>query len=186
MPSLERVVVVGTSGCGKTTFARHLAEALNLPCLEVDTLFWLPGWRPRDRTEFRELAGKFVQRETWVIDGNYGALRDIIWPRATHIIWLNYRFSRALWQVTRRTLSNIIHRREVFPGCPETFQNVFLSRDSIIWWTISTYHRRKRNYEKLSQGEEFPHLKWIEFGHPRKANEFLDSLKFPAFSPRER
>jgi adenylate kinase family enzyme len=174
---LDRIVVVGTSGCGKTTFARQLAEALGFSCLELDTLFWLPGWRPRNREEFRKMTGEFVEGETWVIDGNYGVLRDIIWPRATHIIWLNYRFSRTLWQVTRRTLINIIHRREVFPGCPETFQNVFLNRDSIIWWTISTYHPRKRKYEIYSRGGEFPHLKWIEFGHPRKANEFLASLK---------
>src|SRR5437762_2826552 len=119
--ALERIVVVGTSGCGKTTFARQLAEALNFYRLELDTLFWLPGWRPRDLAEFRELTGKFVAGETWVIDGNYGMLRDIIWPRATHILWLNYKFSRTLWQVTRRTLTNIIHCREVFSGCPETF-----------------------------------------------------------------
>jgi adenylate kinase family enzyme len=174
---LARVVVVGTSGCGKSTFARQLAAILHVRYLEMDGLFWLPGWRQRDPAEFHNLVEKVVETEQWVIDGNYGAVRTMIWTRATHIIWLNYSYPRVVWQVTRRTVANIVHKREVFPGCRETFRNAFLSRESVIWWSISTYHRRRERYQVMMAGQGFDHLQWIEMRHPRDTERFIASLR---------
>lgn len=175
--AFERVVVVGTSGCGKTTFARQLAETIQLCHVELDRLFWLPGWCPREQVALRELVGQVVQQDRWVIDGNYGYLQELIWPRASHILWLNYRFARVVWQVTRRTVVNVAQRREVFPGCRETLQNALLSRQSVIWWAITTYHRRCRRYRALSHGHVFPHLTWLELRTPSEAQQVLESLR---------
>jgi adenylate kinase family enzyme len=174
---LKRVVVVGTSGCGKTTFARQLAETLQLCHVELDRLFWLPGWCPREQAALRKLVGTVVQQDQWVIDGNYGYLQDLIWPRASHILWLNYRFSRVVWQLTRRTVRNIVQGRDVFPGCRETLQNAVLSRHSVLWWAVTTYHRRGRRYRTLFDGDVFPHLTWLEMRAPREAQQFLASLR---------
>ena len=79
--NLRRVIVVGTSGSGKTTFARRLAEILDVPHFELDQLHWGPNWTPKDMAEFRQLTEAAVAGERWVIDGNYSKVQDIIWSR---------------------------------------------------------------------------------------------------------
>jgi adenylate kinase family enzyme len=174
--TMQRLLVVGTSGAGKTTLARRLAERYQLSHIELDRLFWRPGWRHRERDEFRRLVEQAVSAPGWVADGNYGMLRDLLWPRATHVIWLNYPLPLVVWQVTRRTVANILAGRDVFPGCRETFANSFMSRQSVIWWTISTYHERRRRYAALRRAQTFPQLAWRELRSPRETRHFLAGL----------
>jgi adenylate kinase family enzyme len=174
---LQRVVVVGTSGCGKTTFAKQLAETLQSTHIELDRLFWLPNWNPRNPDDFRRQVEQHVRENQWVVDGNYGALRDMIWSRATHLIWLNYSYPLVIWQVTKRTIVNLVSNREVFPGCRETLSKAFLSKESVIWWAMTTYHRRQQKYLSFRQEQIFPHLTWVEIHNPREGKQFLESLK---------
>lgn len=69
---MDRVVVIGTSCSGKSTFAHRLAEIIDAPWYELDRLHWLPGWEPRPLDEFRRLVAEKVSQDRWVIDGNYG------------------------------------------------------------------------------------------------------------------
>ena len=83
------IVVVGTSGAGKTTMARALASALDLPYTEIDGLFWEPNWEPRgstDPAEFVRRVSTATSADAWVIDGNYAVVRDLMWQRATHLV----------------------------------------------------------------------------------------------------
>lgn len=173
---LERVIVVGTSGSGKTTFARRLARQCQLRHIELDRLFWLPGWQERDWEEFRRLVAHEVSTPGWVADGNYGFLRDVLWPHATDAVWLNYPFPLVVWRATRRTVANIVARREVFPGCRETISNSFLSRKSVIWWAITTHAERRRRYATLRREQAFPQLTWHELRSPREAERFWEAL----------
>lgn len=176
--NLRRVVVVGTSGSGKTTFARRLADNLAVPHIELDQLHWGPNWRPKDLTEFRQLTAQAVSREYWVIDGNYHVIRDIVWPRAAAIIWLNYPFVTVFWRSLRRTIGRVCGRQELFGGNRESFRQAFLSRESILWWVITTYPRRRREFAALRRENAFPNLAWLEFNSPRQADEFLSSLAY--------
>jgi adenylate kinase family enzyme len=100
--SMQRVVVVGTSCSGKTTLARQLSQMLGVPHIELDAVHWLPNWQPRPTDEFRRLVAEAVARESWVMDGNYSSTaRDIVWDRATTLIWLNYPFRVVFWRALR-------------------------------------------------------------------------------------
>src|SRR5688572_30807780 len=88
-----RVAVVGTSCSGKTTFARALAPRLGAPYTELDVLYWGPDWSPRPLDEFRARVEAAVSTPSWVIDGNYSIVRDLVWGRATTLIWLDFPFS---------------------------------------------------------------------------------------------
>ena len=90
---IARVVVIGTSCVGKTTFARSLARVLSFPHVELDALYWQPHWVPRPSEEFRKLVAQELSQGCWVTDGNYSVVRDLVWSRATIVIWLNYSFS---------------------------------------------------------------------------------------------
>ena len=129
---LDRVIVVGTSCSGKTTLAKTLAHTLNVPHIEMDAIHWLPDWQARPTEEVRQLTAAAVAARRWVADGNYSIVRDMLWGRATTLIWLNYSFpvvfGRALWRTTHR----IITRQELFSGNRESFRQSFLSRNSIL------------------------------------------------------
>jgi adenylate kinase family enzyme len=178
--NLQRIVVVGTSCSGKTTFARKLAQALALTPIELDAIYWKPNWCPRPLEKFRALVEKAIAGKCWVVDGNYSKVHDLIWKRATHIIWLNLPFYLVLGRVLHRTVRRILLREELFSGNRETWKLMFLSRDSILWWIITTYHRRRREYRAFFEQNRETHLACIEFRTPSQANEFLHSLKSAA------
>ena len=173
---MKRVVVVGTSCSGKTTLARRLSPILGVPHIELDAIHWKPDWEPRSPEEFRQLVGEAVEGEGWVVDGNYSAGRDIVWGRATTIIWLNYPFRAVFWRALRRTALRVMRKEELFSGNRETFRHSFLSRKSILLWVITTYRRRRREYRKALEGHDFPHLEVIELREPREAADLLDRL----------
>jgi adenylate kinase family enzyme len=100
----HRVVVVGTSCAGKTTFARHLATALNAPHVELDSLYWGPNWTPVPLEQSRAATDAATAGPRWVCDGNYAMVRDITWRRATALVWLNFSFPVVFTRALRRTI----------------------------------------------------------------------------------
>jgi adenylate kinase family enzyme len=173
----QRIVVVGTSCCGKTVFARLLAQSLGCPSVELDELYWGPQWTPKPDAEFRRLVEAAARAPRWVADGNYGRVRDILWPRATTIVWLNYSFQRVLLQALRRTLRRLVTREELWHGNRESLRRSFLSRESILLWVISTFHRRREELAGLRASSRYPHLSWVELRRPGDAEPYLRSLQ---------
>ena len=173
---LSRIVIIGTTGAGKTTFAARLARILETSHIELDALFWDADWRPKELAEFRQQVEQAIRQERWVIDGNYRHVRDLVWPRATIVIWLNYSFLTILGRIFSRTVSRAVRGTELYAGNRESLRKSFLSRDSILWWMISTYARRRREFNALWTGNAFPHLTWLEFRRPRQVDQFLNSL----------
>jgi len=173
---LKRVVVIGTSCSGKTTLARNLAQKLRLPHIELDSIFWKPNWTHTPKEEFRNLVSEAIAPENWVLDGNYSAVRDILWTRATTLIWLNYPFYVIAWRALSRTLRNIFYRKVIWAGNKETFRQAFLSKDSILWWVLKTYRRRRREYPLLFNDPAYRHLQIIVVTTPAEAGRFLQSI----------
>src|ERR1700745_962235 len=86
---VRRVSVVGNSGSGKSTLARELAASLGVPHLELDSVFHQPGWEPLPRDKFQRFVTERTSEDGWVIDGNYSAVRPIVWARADTVVWLD-------------------------------------------------------------------------------------------------
>ena len=173
---MERVVVVGTSCSGKTTLARQLSLVLGSPHVELDAIHWKPGWQERPVDEVRQMAGDAAEGKRWVMDGNYSAVRDIVWGRATAVVWLNYPFRVVLWRCLCRTIRRAITREELFSGNRESFRKSFLSRDSIILWAVTSHRRVWREYRRIFDDGDFPHLRVIELREPAQARALLASL----------
>jgi adenylate kinase family enzyme len=164
----KRIIVIGSSCAGKTTFCTKVAKELDLKHIELDALYWLENWQGRDKQEFREIVGKEITAGKWIIDGNYHTVRDLVWPEAELVIWLNYDFPFVFKRALYRTLKRIITREEIYSGNRETFRKAFFHRDSLLWWIITTFNRRRREFPLLIKLPEHSHLKVIEF---RKAGE---------------
>jgi adenylate kinase family enzyme len=164
---------VGISGAGKTTLARQLAARLGLPHVELDALHWEPGWQPADPEVFRQRVAAALQGNTWVVDGNYRRVRDLVWSRATLLLWLDYPRPLIFWRLLGRTLRRTVRREELWQGNRERFREQFLSRDSLFLWAWQTYYRLHREYPLLLQQPAYRHLQVQRFHSPRQTARWV-------------
>lgn len=171
-----RVSVVGTSCSGKTTLARRISQACSIPHYELDAIHWGPDWTELSVEDFRQAVARATQGEAWVIDGNYHAVRDIVWSRATHVAWLNLPFIRVFWQALSRTVRRVVTQEELWAGNRETARQVIFDRESILWWVLRTYHRRRREYPQLFQDPGNAHLKVYELRNAAQTQAMLEEL----------
>ena len=111
LPSPARALVVGTSAAGKSTFARQLAAAAALPLVQLDPLFWDRDWTPKPKEAFVRLVESATSQPEWVVDGNYGSVREQLWPKANVVIWLNYSLPVVFWRGLKRTVLRAATRR---------------------------------------------------------------------------
>lgn len=175
----KRLVVVGVTSSGKSTLAERLAERFGLSYIELDALHWEPGWQEAPPDVFRARVEKALQAERWIVAGNYHSVRDLIWPRAEAILWLDYSLWRVLWQLTRRNFKRWWTRELLWGTNREPFWIHFKlwSQESLYHWLFRTYWRRKREYPVLLAQPEHQHLKLIRFKNPRETQEWLESLQ---------
>jgi adenylate kinase family enzyme len=167
---LARVTIVGTSCAGKTTLARCLSHALDVPHTELDVLYWGPNWTPRPAEEFRSRVQAAVAAPSWIVDGNYSVVRDLVWGNATTLVWLNYPFSLVFPRALRRTFRRIVTQEPLFAGNRESL--AITDPEWIPWWVLRSFWRRRREYPLLFRQPEFVHLQVLEFTRPGQAERF--------------
>ena len=169
----QRISVVGTTGSGKTSTASLLARRLGMPHVELDALHWGPEWTPVPLPLFRERVAEALRGPEWVCDGNYKRVRDIVWAKADTIVWLDYPLSVIMPQLLGRTIRRALRREELWQGNRESLRQSFFSRDSVLWWALTSYRRRRREYEALFQGPEQAHLRTVRLRSPSATREWL-------------
>jgi adenylate kinase family enzyme len=178
----KRVAVIGTTGSGKTTLARTLAQRLGYSHVELDALHWEPNWGEASRDVFRARVDAALRGETWVVDGNYSKVRDIVWARADTIVWMDYALPVIFWRLWWRTLKRVVTREELWGGNRENARNVFFSRDSLFLWALTSRPRHRREYPALLQRPEYAHLRLIRLRSPDEAERWLTSFDPHAIS----
>jgi adenylate kinase family enzyme len=175
-----RIAVIGTAGAGKTTLARAIAARLNLPHIELDAINWQPGWHDldrHDRDEFVRRVTTAIQSDAWVVDGGYNSIRDILYRRATHLIWLDYERPVIMARVIRRSLLRAVLRTELWPGTGNRERWAHLLRPSHpIRWAWSTWRRRRRETAERLGKSEYAHLVLLRVQRPREARRAIERL----------
>ena len=150
--------MIGSTGSGKTTFARALAQLLGVPHIELDALFWQPGWVMTDPDELREKVAAAIACEGWVVDGNYSSrLGTLVLEQVDQIVWLDLPLRTTFRRLLRRTLRRLRTREPLWEGNKESFRNAFLSRDSILLFALKTYRRGRRARAELVA--DYPHVR---------------------------
>lgn len=176
--SFKKINVVGTSGSGKSTLSKKIADKLGAKYIGLDELHWLPNWQGRTDEDLFELLRKQIQCEAWVVDGNYNRTTPIKWKDVEVIVLVDLPFWLTLYQAITRAIKRAISGEELWPGTGnvETFSRSFLSRDSIILWTIKTYKKVKRRYEEVMVDPQYRHIKIIRLCSREECQKFLDGL----------
>jgi adenylate kinase family enzyme len=168
----QRIVIVGSTGSGKTTLARRLSAIFDLPHVELDALWWKPNWTNVPVEEFHACVRSAVDQPQWIIDGNYSAIRDQIWNRADCIVWLDYSFPVIFRRLVARTWRRIFAGEECCNGNRESIWRT-LTPDSVLWWAIRTYRRRRREYPSLLRDQAATGKTIIVHARPLEAEAWL-------------
>ncbi len=174
----RRIVVVGTTSSGKSTLAGQIAEKLALDLIELDALHWEPNWVEAPDDVFRQRVDNATRAPAWVVAGNYSIVRDIVWPRAQAVIWLDYPLSTVFWRLTRRTFRRWWTRELLWGTNRESLWVHFKlwSEESLFHWLFKTYWRRKREYPQLFALPQHAHLHIIHFKTPQETEAWLKTL----------
>jgi len=116
----QRIAIIGCSGAGKSTLARRLAPITELPLIHLDAEFWNAGWVETPKPQWLAKVKTLVERDRWIIDGNFGSTQEMVMAAADVVLWLDFSRWRCLFQVARRiALNQGKSRPDMGPGCPE-------------------------------------------------------------------
>ncbi|WP_454051621.1 toxin [Cellulomonas sp. Marseille-Q8402] len=175
---------MGTSGAGKTTFARALAPRLGVPHRELDEVFWGPGWTLKDPEVARGILRAFLDGPGggWVVDGNWTSARAGLGDEADLVVWLDYSRPVVMARVLRRTLGRGLLRRELWHGNRESVRNL-LRRDpeeNIVLWAWTSHAGNRERYLREAAAGEVP---VVRLRTPRAARRWLATLPAPPPSP---
>lgn len=181
---MKRINVIGTSGSGKTTFARLLAETLNSTYIELDDLFWLDDWQESSDEELSHNYCNAITKAKMneisnaiVIDGYYSRFRTLIWQDVDTVIWINISFHWNLYQILKRTMSRVISQEKLWENSnnKESLKMMF-GKDSIILWMLKTHFKNRKKYANWRKESAYSHIHFIELNSRKEIELYLDSL----------
>ncbi len=168
---MNRILIIGSGGAGKSTLARRLGEKLGVRVIHLDRHYWHPGWQPTPEDTWRETVGALVRGQQWIIDGNFGGTFDIRFPAADTIIDLDYGTLLCLRRAfKRRLLYPIKGRPDMNDGCPEQL----FAMDYYHWilfFRKSGRPRIERAYQDYGDGKTI-----LRFRNPSELECWLATL----------
>ncbi len=144
---MQRVLIVGPCGAGKSTLAFELAARTGLPLFHMDKLAWEPGWVDRSNEELRAVLAQVLAGERWIIEGNYGSTLAQRLQHADAVIYLDFPVRLCLWRLLRRFVRYRGQTRpDMTEGCNERLDPGFL-------WYVTRWNAgpRKRLEVTLSR-----------------------------------
>jgi adenylate kinase family enzyme len=166
---VNRIVIIGCGGAGKSTLARQLGEKLKLPVVHLDKLFWKPGWVQVTQEEFDILHRQELAKDKWIMDGNFNRTIPERLERCDTVIYLDFsRLACVRGVIKRIVTTHGTVRPDMGEGCPERIDFEFLK-----WVWNFNKNKRERYYQQL---KDTPHAQVIILKNRRQVRKFLNSL----------
>lgn len=169
---MKRVIIIGCGGAGKSTLAQQMGQKTGIPVVHLDKLFWKPGWVERTPEEFDPMLQQELEKDAWIMDGNFNRTMPQRVERCDTIIYLDFSRIACLLGVIKRVITTYgTVRPDMGEGCPERIDFEFLK-----WvWTFNK-NKRERYYRLLN---EATHAQTIVLKNRRSVKRFLKTLQTP-------
>jgi adenylate kinase family enzyme len=170
--AMQRIVVIGGMGAGKSIFSERLSKAIGLKLYHLDRLFWKSGTNGVGRQEWLRMQEEIVAGASWIVEGNYGATIDVRLKKADTVIFLDFSRLSCFLGVIKRTLLSKIgvkKRAGIVAGCNERLDARFLG----YVWNFNKKHR-KGILRGLSR---YPDIELIVLKRRREAELFLRDIE---------
>ena len=167
---MERIIIIGCGGAGKSTLARQLGEKTGLPVVHLDKLFWHPGWVESTKDEIDAKILEEMQKPQWILDGNYNRTLPMRLEKCDTVIYLDFSRFACLMGVVKRVVTTYGKvRPDMGEGCPERFDWEFLQ-----WvWNFNRKHREK--YDRMLNETEG--IEKIVLKNRRMVKRFLQEVE---------
>ncbi|WDZ50647.1 adenylate kinase [Acinetobacter vivianii] len=177
---MKFINIIGTTGSGKSTFARKLADQRKLQNIELDNLLWLDDWQESSNDAlFLKLKIAMENAETgWVIDGLYTRTIPMIMEKVDTVIWLDYPLHINLYRLSKRTFGRVISREKLWENSDNRESlKLMLSKESIFIWLIKSYPKNRKKYSDLMQNPAYQHIQFIHLTSPKQTEAFFKQMK---------
>ena len=165
---MKKVLVIGGNGSGKSTFSKILAEKTHLPLVHLDKILWCGNWEYLSKDEFDILLDKELEKESWIIDGNYERTLEKRLSYCDTVFYFDFSALQCLFGVTERVLKNYGKTRDDMGGnCPEKF-------DLDFYKAILRFNKNNRPKTRALLEKYKP--KVIVFHNRKQAEKYLTSI----------
>lgn len=156
--TMNRVLVIGGNGAGKTTYSIKLAELTGLPLTHLDQLSWYGHWQSRTDEKFDALLMDVLEQPRWIIDGKYGRTIPLRASYCDTLIFLDVSTLRCIWSIIKRVLKNHGKSRPDMGGdCPERFDLEFMRH------AMKLPKCARKRYNRMCQDPDFAHVAFLRF-----------------------
>jgi energy-coupling factor transporter ATP-binding protein EcfA2 len=171
----QRILILGRTGSGKTTLARELAAAIGVPHVELDALYFGPDFSTAPLSVLRERTSAAIAGDRWVTDGNKSAVRDLVWPRADTVIWLDYPLVVCLWRLGRRALwrTSVLKAQAAETDRKSGLPRQFLSAAKGVLTALRSHRGQRREYPRMFAMQENQHLAIVRLRSPQATRDWL-------------
>jgi energy-coupling factor transporter ATP-binding protein EcfA2 len=168
-------VIVGRTGSGKTTLARELAALLQVPHVELDSLYFGPQFSTAPLPVLRQRTTAALTGDRWVADGNKRAVRDLVWPRADTIVWLDYSMGLSFWRLAKRARwrTGQLRAEASRTGRRAALPRQLLAAARGVLTALRSHAGQRREYPRLLAEPENQHLAVVRLRSPRATREWL-------------
>ena len=166
---MRKVLVIGSGGSGKSTFARRLGARTGLPVIHLDSIFWRAGWRETPREEWAARVDELLKRDAWVMDGNYGGTLERRLAACDTVVFLDLPRALCLWRIVARSVRYRGRSRpDMAEGCDER-----LTWEFMRW--VWGYPRTRRPAVLIKFGELGGGKKVFRLRSTREVRRFLEA-----------
>ncbi len=168
---MNRIMVIGCCGSGKSTLSRQLHKAIGIPLYHLDQYYWKPNWVETPKEEWKSIVLDLANKAEWIIDGNYGGTMDIRLKQADTIIFMDISTVRCLYRVLKRIWK---YHGKVRPDMPERCRERL---DFYFLHYVASYNmlRRKRLLKMLEKVKNHKEVHTIR--NNRDISVFLSKTK---------
>ncbi|MCQ2426441.1 MAG: adenylate kinase [Lachnospiraceae bacterium] len=174
IPNVKKILVLGCSGSGKSTFARKLHDLTGLPLIHLDNVWWKPDRTHITRDAFDRELDRILEGGAWIIDGDYSRTYEVRLRACEAVFFLDFSEEQCLNGITER----IGKERPDIPWTENT-------PDPELIRLVKAY--RTENRPKLCElFRKYPEKRIIVFRSRQEADQWLESgdpTVLPAKSP---